>query len=98
MSSGSPRSAGAQDHGEPSVIIVPLHGASPASTSRVFDPPLKPIHLPRRHRPTSHPPTSFIATRGAGTRTTLNLAYVLLGLSIIVSLFGMINTLVLSTF
>ncbi|MGH2997186.1 MAG: ABC transporter permease, partial [Gaiellaceae bacterium] len=40
----------------------------------------------------------FIEKRMADFTTTLNMLYALLGLSVIVSLFGMVNTLVLSVF
>ncbi len=40
----------------------------------------------------------YVTTRAAGLDKLLNLLYVLLALSVVVSLFGMINTLVLSTF
>ncbi|MGH3084882.1 MAG: ABC transporter permease, partial [Gaiellaceae bacterium] len=40
----------------------------------------------------------YVTSRAAGVDKLLNLLYVLLALSVIVSLFGMINTLVLSTF
>jgi putative ABC transport system permease protein len=42
--------------------------------------------------------TEYVASRAAGLDKLLNLLYVLLALSVVVSLFGMINTLVLSTF
>jgi putative ABC transport system permease protein len=42
--------------------------------------------------------SGFVHRRAASTQTTLDLVYVLLGLAVIVSLFGMINTLVLTTF
>ena len=42
--------------------------------------------------------SAFITSRSSGTKSTLNLVYVLLGLAIVVSLFGMVNTLVLTTF
>ena len=40
----------------------------------------------------------YVTSRAAGLDKLLNLLYVLLALSVVVSLFGMINTLVLSTF
>jgi putative ABC transport system permease protein len=40
----------------------------------------------------------WVVKRGSGIDTLLNLLYVLLALSVIVSLFGMVNTLVLSVF
>jgi putative ABC transport system permease protein len=40
----------------------------------------------------------FVADRSAGIAQVLNLLYVLLALSVVVSLFGMINTLVLAVF
>jgi putative ABC transport system permease protein len=39
-----------------------------------------------------------VDTRAKGVNTLLNLLYVLLALSVVVSLFGMVNTLVLSVF
>jgi putative ABC transport system permease protein len=42
--------------------------------------------------------SGFAASRSSGTKSTLDLVYVLLGLAIVVSLFGMVNTLVLTTF
>ena len=42
--------------------------------------------------------SGFVTSRGSGTKSTLDLVYVLLGLAIVVSLFGMVNTLVLTTF
>ncbi|MGN6380745.1 MAG: ABC transporter permease [Gaiellales bacterium] len=42
--------------------------------------------------------SGFANSRSSGTRATLDLVYVLLGLAVVVSLFGMINTLVLTTF
>lgn len=40
----------------------------------------------------------FVAGRAASTKTTLDLVYVLLGLAVVISLFGMVNTLLLTTF
>ena len=40
----------------------------------------------------------FVDDRAAGLKSILNLVYVLLALSVVVSLFGMVNTLVLSVF
>jgi putative ABC transport system permease protein len=42
--------------------------------------------------------SDWVETRAKGVNTLLNLLYVLLALSVIVSLFGMVNTLVLSVF
>jgi putative ABC transport system permease protein len=42
--------------------------------------------------------TAWVDDRVAGVNTLLNLLYVLLALSVVVSLFGMVNTLVLSVF
>jgi putative ABC transport system permease protein len=42
--------------------------------------------------------SDWVETRAKGVSTLLNLLYVLLALSIVVSLFGMVNTLVLSVF
>jgi putative ABC transport system permease protein len=42
--------------------------------------------------------SGFANGRAASTQTTLDLVYVLLGLAVVVSLFGMVNTLVLTTF
>jgi putative ABC transport system permease protein len=40
----------------------------------------------------------FVSSRGSDLQTTLSMLYVLLGLSVVVSLFGMVNTLVLAVF
>jgi putative ABC transport system permease protein len=40
----------------------------------------------------------FVASRSSGISQILNLLYVLLALSVVVSLFGMVNTLVLAVF
>jgi putative ABC transport system permease protein len=45
-----------------------------------------------------HDSEAFVTSRTAEFRTILNLLYVLLAFSVIVSLFGMVNTLVLSVF
>ena len=45
-----------------------------------------------------HTEAGFVSNRTAEFRTILNLLYVLLALSVVVSLFGMVNTLVLSVF
>ena len=42
--------------------------------------------------------SEWVDTRAKGVNTLLNLLYVLLALSVVVSLFGMVNTLVLSVF
>jgi putative ABC transport system permease protein len=45
-----------------------------------------------------HTEAAFVTSRTAEFRTILNLLYVLLAFSVVVSLFGMVNTLVLSVF
>ena len=45
-----------------------------------------------------HDEAAFVTSRTAEFRTILNLLYVLLAFSVVVSLFGMVNTLVLSVF
>ena len=45
-----------------------------------------------------HDGTKWVNERAAGSNKLLNLLYVLLALSVVVSLFGMVNTLVLSVF
>jgi putative ABC transport system permease protein len=45
-----------------------------------------------------HSESGFVTSRTAEFRTILNLLYVLLAFSVVVSLFGMVNTLVLSVF
>jgi putative ABC transport system permease protein len=45
-----------------------------------------------------HDAEAFVTSRTAEFRTILNLLYVLLAFSVVVSLFGMVNTLVLSVF
>jgi len=45
-----------------------------------------------------HDETAFVTSRTSEFRTILNLLYVLLAFSVVVSLFGMVNTLVLSVF
>ena len=58
------------------------------------------LNVVLRRSPTrrSRPSSQFIKNQEAGLNSILNLLYVLLGLSIIVSLFGIVNTLVLTVF
>ena len=61
--------------------------------------------LPSLQRQVAHLPDlriqsvdRFVVGRAASTKTTLDLVYVLLGLAVVISLFGMVNTLLLTTF
>jgi putative ABC transport system permease protein len=73
--------------------FVTMKGGVTAANTRALEQTLKPFpnaKVADRNQ--------FISDQISGLNTILNLLYVLLGLSVIISLFGIVNTLVLSVF